>query len=505
MSDARKRVDLRVGDLALSVQGVDEPLPLVKQVLRFVQRLVEETPEMTGAGVTLDDETVAGLLRDLEARGGVPEGSFTVTPGLILTAGTPETAVAKDDGLDAPAPAARDDAPAMPGADWSYDDPDEDAPLGAGLAEDDPAQAEPAPEPEDRADRAGAGAAMAGGAGVLAAAAGLGAREEEGTGRGEESAPAEAEFQGWTDEAPRPAGLADAPAEPSAPEGGDAPDDDAILDAPAEAPPVGAVQDPVAPDELEAEVVEAQAGPAEAGDAPPADGPPAGAAAQPADEPEAPLINIFAQSQDAPAPTREEARAEPRVSIFSGPETGGAAPRAGAPAWIEDPDEPAPEPSGTPGEAGEAPATSRFDELVARYRRQGGEGSGPAPEPAPPNQGATPPPASKPEAEATPLPTSAAEGEAPDAATLARLSGAEDVADLLAASAAALALGGRRHFSRREVMEVFDTLPGDHPRSLEARIKGYGKLVRGGSLVLVEDGLFELSDAEEERFRALLR
>ena len=51
------------------------------------------------------------------------------------------------------------------------------------------------------------------------------------------------------------------------------------------------------------------------------------------------------------------------------------------------------------------------------------------------------------------------------AAEFAEMSGAETVADLLAASAAWLTLSGDKpRFSRREVMDVFDTLPGDHPR-----------------------------------------
>jgi hypothetical protein len=91
------------------------------------------------------------------------------------------------------------------------------------------------------------------------------------------------------------------------------------------------------------------------------------------------------------------------------------------------------------------------------------------------------------------------------AAALAARAGATDVADLLAVSAAWLTLaGGRPRFSRREVMEVFEMLPGEHPRTLEARIKGFGKLVRSGTLMLVEDGAFAMPPRERERFRALI-
>ncbi|MEM9060131.1 MAG: hypothetical protein AAGD13_06675 [Pseudomonadota bacterium] len=91
----------------------------------------------------------------------------------------------------------------------------------------------------------------------------------------------------------------------------------------------------------------------------------------------------------------------------------------------------------------------------------------------------------------------------PDA--LATRAGCESVSDLLAASAAWLTLAkGKTRFSRREVMDVFETIPGDHPRTLEARIKGYGRLVRSGMLVLVDDGVFAMAQTERDRFQTIL-
>ncbi|MEM7669963.1 MAG: hypothetical protein AAF317_12605 [Pseudomonadota bacterium] len=88
---------------------------------------------------------------------------------------------------------------------------------------------------------------------------------------------------------------------------------------------------------------------------------------------------------------------------------------------------------------------------------------------------------------------------------LGRLSGAQSTTDLLAASAAWLTLSeSKASFTRREVMTVFDQIPGEHNRSLEARIKGYGKLVRNGQLVLVDDGMFALSRDERDRYAAML-
>ena len=91
------------------------------------------------------------------------------------------------------------------------------------------------------------------------------------------------------------------------------------------------------------------------------------------------------------------------------------------------------------------------------------------------------------------------------AADLAEISGAETVADMLSASAAWLTLTeGKLRFSRRDVMDVFEGIPGEHPKTLEARIKGYGKLVRSGTLVLIGDGQFALAQPERDRFKALL-
>ena len=91
------------------------------------------------------------------------------------------------------------------------------------------------------------------------------------------------------------------------------------------------------------------------------------------------------------------------------------------------------------------------------------------------------------------------------AAALAASAGAISVPELLAASAAWLTIAENTdRFTRRQVMGVFDTIPGDHPRTLEARIRGYGELVRNKTVVLVDDGYFALSDAERERYRQVM-
>lgn len=205
--------------------------------------------------------------------------------------------------------------------------------------------------------------------------------------------------------------------------------------------------------------------------------------------------NIFGAPEDPPrpepVPEPTPVQASGPVNIFGGP----AAPPKGPP-WIEDPNEPGPAPAAEPPApvaeppAAEPPAaaSSRFEALVSRIR-QPKEAEPSAPPPSGDGPGlAGPPP-----------------GVVIDPAELADRAGASSVPELLTAAAAWLTLVDRRaSFGRREVMEIFDQLPGDHPRTLEARIKGYGKLVRNGALVLVDDGKFALSQEERTRFRSLL-
>lgn len=118
-----------------------------------------------------------------------------------------------------------------------------------------------------------------------------------------------------------------------------------------------------------------------------------------------------------------------------------------------------------------------------------------------------------PPGEDEPMPVGEASGNGPGpeaeagytAAGLAERAGAQSVADLMVAAAAWMVLiQGQTRFTRRDVLDVFATMPGEHDRSLEARIKGFGKAVRNGQLVIIEDGVFGLSRAELERFQALL-
>lgn len=91
------------------------------------------------------------------------------------------------------------------------------------------------------------------------------------------------------------------------------------------------------------------------------------------------------------------------------------------------------------------------------------------------------------------------------AADLAGRAGAKSVPELMLASAAWMVLmQGQTSFTRRDVLDVFETIPGDHENTPEARIKGFGKAVRNGQMVMTGDGIFGLSRSEVERFQSLL-
>ncbi len=138
---------------------------------------------------------------------------------------------------------------------------------------------------------------------------------------------------------------------------------------------------------------------------------------------------------------------------------------------------------------------SRFDALVARYRRKA-DAEGDAPRTIPPAPEAD-------EDKQVRTVSAAATGLSP--ADLAKRADAVTVPEFLTAAAAWIMLvEGRPRFGRRDVMDVFERIPGDHPRSLEARIKGFGKLVRGGALVLVDEGQFALEAGELKRYEALV-
>jgi len=579
MSDRERRVDLRFGDFALSVQGFEDPVAPMKRVLRLVQRVVEDTPEISRMRLAFDEEMAESLLEDLKARLGLPEERLEVTPGLIIATYPDHAAGAPSDAAPISAHSAAEpvsDAPVLDAGSEPYDESEPESEHQSepalGLPGEREAISAEADDPwdEDLHHDADAPAHAAGPAAdpLSATESAFGRREEAET----DLDPAEtmdpsplAAHLVRTGE-PRVVNIFDAPeiASPAPPDGPQ--DDDAGMPA-----------DRFHHDDLADDVAEEQAG-GHAGDQArdPAADAPARDLFRDRDEParqrgferlrepdEQPpsdrAFNIFADpdAPAAPSPRASEPRQDPNperpLNIFDTPRDAGhepdientPPPRQTPPPWPgldlsqHQPDAPPlrrtsepmheAEPEAEPDQGDQrAGGSSRFDKLVARYRSETETETERGTEPAfdaesdfgapswqtqPPADGASDPGGEPAEygqgSYEEPAYDDVAEGGIDTditAAELAELDGASTVTDLLAIAAAWLSIvQGQDRFARRDVMAVFDEIPGDHPRSLEARIKGYGKLVRNGVIELVDDGYFALSDDQRERYTRLLQ
>ncbi|MEM6906585.1 MAG: hypothetical protein AAF568_11880 [Pseudomonadota bacterium] len=83
MADPTRRIDLRHGDFAVSVQGFEDPTKPIRMLIRALQRTIEETPEFSNVAFSADDAVVEEILGKLAAEEGVEDG-FEAVPGLIL-------------------------------------------------------------------------------------------------------------------------------------------------------------------------------------------------------------------------------------------------------------------------------------------------------------------------------------------------------------------------------------------------------------------------------------
>lgn len=384
MAADTKRLDLRFGSFACSVQGFDDPVMPVQQVLRAIQHLLEETPELSDAGISFDAEAIESLVEEVARRADLASEDVEITPGLVIvhrgendaTAGYP---------VEGPTAEAEGEAWSRPftggnGADAGA----AEAPAYVNIfAQQDASAADPEipAEPEDEADLV---------AGRL--------------GRVYEDNPAPDEAGARTS-APR-----DIFAETGSEDG-------------------SVFTDPLA---------------AEPGEP----------AQEEADEPP---LNLFANPRHE---TAEDDGPGSEGSIF-------------AELRLQRDTDSQAEPSATADDADDA------DDETNRVQALFGDTGG------------------LPEADET--------TDGYTVAGLAQAAGAENVADMMVSAAAWLVmLRGVTSFSRREVMDAFDQIPGDHEKSLEARIKGFGKAMRNGRIVMIEDGVFGLAQSELDRFEQLL-
>lgn len=493
MSDEPKRVDLRFGDVAISVRGFDDPVGPVKQVLRFVQRVVEETPELTKLSLTLDDDEIASLVEDVSQQLEMRDGELEITPALIVAAKTADVDVAEP----APAPMppveepAAEPAAAVPAEEIAEEEPEPEAVEEYLEAMRGPDASERIfedadPEPADISEDLEA---------EVETHRDFGAAIEPPYDEQQEPEPEPRVINIFGDPSDRR--RASEPEPDKAPPLRHGP---AAAEQRAEGDPLSFLRrrtDAAATPQEDIPAAETATNIFAEPEATPAEDTGAGLAA---------MDEQAHRQEEAPAPELTEPEPGP-VNIFA--ENTEVTPQDPAPI------DPVPldgdfdrqsilrvtEPGADhdPGHNGAAPAppkgSSRFEALVARYRRDPGhaDGAGSAGGAMP-----APPPIESPAAGVTAT-------AAISAGDLARSAGATTVPELLGAAAAWLSvIKGQNRFARRDVMAVFDEIPGDHARSLEARIKGYGKLVRNGVLVLVDDGMFALSEDERERFKDLL-
>jgi hypothetical protein len=384
MAANTKRLDLRFGSFACSVQGFDDPVMPVQQVLRAIQHLLEETPELSDAGISFDAEAIENLIEEVARRADLAAEDVEITPGLIIVHRGENEPVAEYPG----------DETGTEREAWSR-------PFTGGKG--------------NGADAGGA---------EQPAYVNIFAQQGEGGG---------GDFAAIPD--------SDADAVVEAPEETTDLVADRLSRAYEDAPePEDAATGPAGLRDIFAETADAGGGVFTDPMAP------AGADMMPEDDDPEPL-NLFATSR-LQSPDVDQ-------------------PRAGGNIFAE---------FATQGDAGADP--SGDDEAGRVQTLFGDTGDQPEPEEA---------------------------GDGYTVAGLAKAAGADSVSDMMVSAAAWLVmLQGVTSFTRRQVMDAFDQIPGEHEKSLEARIKGFGKATRNGQIVMIKDGVFGLSQDELDRFERLL-
>ncbi len=443
MSGTIKRLDLQFGSFACSVQGFDDPVQPVQQVLQALQNLLEETPELGDSGISFDAEAIERLVGEVARRADLAEEDVEIVPGLII--------VHRSGG------AAAGDAQTHGGA---YDEGGNawprsfvDGAADTGDADTSGSEQADAEGPEESREPEAVEDAEPGYINIFTP--GDHAGTHAGTHAGAESG--SGLFTAGADGMPEPGEAETAPTDdPFAARLGRM--TTAETDA-AGAGPHAATEDGPGDDLGDDPIRDIFADPGESADGGVfADPMAAKTGAEPVDEDAA--VNFFS-APDRTDESGDEIGDEPGAS---GPSDSG---NMFASVEPEDAEEDQGE---DPGE--DTKESERVEVLFGRSDDQ--------PEVEEADEGYT-------------------------AAGLAVTAGAETVADFIVCAAAWMVLlQGQTTFTRHDVIDVFETIPGEHSKTLEARIKGFGKAVRNGQLIMIEDGVYGLSRIELERFQLLL-
>jgi len=470
MSDNSKRLDLRFGAFACSVQGFEDPVQPVQQVLRALQTLLEESPGLAETGIVFDAEAIEQLTGEVARRAELAESDVEITPGLVIVYRGEAGAAGLDAGF-----AVSEAGDESAGEEWArpflhgeparngHDtEPEFGAEHTAAEAPEADGDERDSPEFGDRA----VGAGSFGGRALRDRA--FGERrfdDRDGDhGEGAEREPEYAEAAGAESAesahggyvnifAPRPGGHAGG----SLFGGASGPSGHRADDPGAGEPGAGA--DDIYP---------SRRGESDDGGDGGEDGLSRDIFAD--DDRVGGDVNIFAD----PMAAGDDDDLEEPLNLFGGSHGGEAADEAG-------------HDSGGADHRRGGRLVPSF-ELRSRLRDSM---SPPETEmPLPEEPGDEPAPA-----EADPF--------TPD--KLAKAAEAQTVEDLMVCAAAWMVLmKGQTKFGRRDVLEIFDKLPGEHPRTLEAKIKGFGKAVRNGHLIPIGDGVFGLARTNLEDFQRLL-
>lgn len=101
MSDQAKRIDLRLGELAVAVSGYADPVPVAAALLDALAERARTAPGLATAGLAIEAETLAALKAEVATRLGAGETALTLVPGLVATAAG--RSAAADPAIGAPA------------------------------------------------------------------------------------------------------------------------------------------------------------------------------------------------------------------------------------------------------------------------------------------------------------------------------------------------------------------------------------------------------------------
>ncbi|NNU80250.1 hypothetical protein HMH01_07335 [Halovulum dunhuangense] len=529
MEDPRK-LSVAFGSFACVIEGFEDPFPLMHEVVRYFQRMASENPGFGRFDEIADFDELAALLLDegvdveiAPIAGGVHVRRFA----LLETGAAPE--------------AEQDEA--GPTAEMTEAAPDIDDALAADSAEDAPEAggAEDAPEEEvadefrqddDAADQSAEAEATQD---ENAEAAADDAETDETVGgeqHGTDEAPASDAERGTAQETDKDAARPDeaplrlVPSPPEAPPSRNAPlrlDNPAPADTGAAAPApkrlllgpdlvrpiepeprppfidrvMGTGSEP--PAEKPAMADKAQAGPSAPADpgaesreeprrgglggffrrsTPAEPAPPTGTptAEAPAPKPAAPVPLRAVETEPTPQAPAAEETPEPQSrglrSLLRGRPSAPAAPATAGP-------EPEPEPkAAAPRAAMSEPRSGEGDSLHDRLHSSFGD----LPEPVSPS--------------AVRLEEIVAGEDDPTTIRgFARAAGAASLPEMMTAATGYLALvGGQPLVTRGQIMAAVQEIVGETPLSAEAKVKAFGKLMRSGDLVRLDDGQFMLTE-----------